>query len=412
MSHEPRIYRNHDIDGEIFALVVQTRHGDTVATTAIHQQNFARRIGGVRCVLPPKNGSASDALTEVGHLSSTMTEKCMAAMIPADGQKSVVVTTPDVMADDDKKVAVLAEHERVVASLDPGVIFGPDMAVPEAIQDALSKQEGLYDHVTGLSSHNRGLSIDDNGYTGIGVAEAVQTVYPDGLEGRTVSIQGFGAVGAHTARLLSAAGAHVVAVSNALGMLVAERGTALDSEAMFRAWKSARSDEWIRTYPRAGMRFVDEANELFRVPAEIFVPAARTSVLVTAGELDTVRHTENPDALDVAAFLASTGVKVVAQGANHPLSEEAEEYLEQNGVVVLPDYIINCGGLIGCWVEWEARHKGMAGNSVEMAERARERVRITVRQNVDELRRVTRGAREAAGQIVDRNRGRLHAGLL
>jgi glutamate dehydrogenase/leucine dehydrogenase len=409
MDAEPHILRNHVIDGELFALVAQTRHGDTIATTAIHQQNFARHIGGVRCVLPPKGGGAADGLMEVGHLSSTMTEKCMAAMIPADGQKTVVVTTPDVMGDDLKKIAILTEHERAVAAIDPGTIFGPDMAVPEAIQDALSRQDGLLDHVTGLSSRNRGLSIDDNGYTGIGVAEAVRTVYGDTLAGRTLSIQGFGAVGAHTARLLSNAGVRVVAVSNAQGALVADDGAALDVEAMFEAWISARSDDWIRSYSAPGVRLETDPNVLFSIPAEIVVPAARTSVLATADELDRVRSTENADVHDVAGFLASTGVKLVAEGANHPLSEAAEAFLEQNGVVVLPDYIINCGGLIGCWVEWEARHSGHDERIAQMGEVAKARVRETVRANVEELRRSGMGARAAAERIVQRNREKLLA---
>jgi glutamate dehydrogenase/leucine dehydrogenase len=405
MDGEPRIWRNHVIADENFALVVQTRHAETIATTAVHQQAFSRRIGGVRCVESSNEGKAADGLVEVGHLSSTMTEKCMAAMIPADGQKSVVVTTPDVMHDEAKKVEILAAHERIVARLDPGVIFGPDMAVPEAVQDALSRHDGLLDHVTGLSSRNSGLSIDDNGYTGLGVAEAIQTVYPGAaLEGRTLSIQGFGAVGAHTARLMSQAGARVVAVSNALGVLVAENGATLDVEAMFHAWEMERSDEWIGSYAAPGARLIRDPNQLFEVPADIFVPAARTSVLVTTGEMGAV---ENPDARDAREFLKRTGVKLVAEGANHPLSAAAEEYLEQHGVVILPDYIINCGGLIGCWVEWEARHNGNPEDVSRIAAQARERVRNTVRENVAELRRAPVPARAAASDIASRNRAKL-----
>lgn len=409
MDGDPHIWRNHQIDDELFALVVQTRHGDTVATTAVHQQNFTRRIGGVRCVPFPKNGGAADGLSEVGHLSSTMTDKCMAAMIPADGQKTVVVTTPDVMGDDHKKVAIIAEHQRAVAAIDPGVIFGPDMAVPEPVQDALSQRDGLLDHVTGLSSACRGLSIDHNGYTGIGVAEAVRTVYGDDLAGRTVSIQGFGAVGAHTARLLAQAGARIVAVSNARGVLVAEGGGALDVDAMFQLWLSTQKDDWLRSYSAPGVRYEAEPNALFAVPAEIVVPAARTSVLATADELDEIRAGENADVDDVAKFLAATGVKLVAEGANHPLSEAAQEYLEERGVIVLPDFIVNCGGLIGCWVEWEARHSGHDERVAQMGDEARDRVRRTVRENVEELRRSGIGARAAAEKIVQRNRERLRA---
>jgi glutamate dehydrogenase (NAD(P)+) len=410
MDGEPRILRNHTINGVTFALVVQTRHGESVATTAVHQQEFPRHIGGARCVLFPKDDGAADGLSEVGRLSSTMTEKCMAASIPADGQKTVVVTTPEVVGDDggkgdnEKKVAILAAHQRAVVALDPGVIFGPDMAVPEAVQDLLSKEAELQDHVTGLSSGNRGLSIDANGYTGIGVAEGVRTVFGETLAGRTVSIQGFGAVGAHTARLLARAGARVVAVSNEKGVLIAD--DALDIETVFDAWVSAGGDDWIKSYSAPAVRLETDPSVLFSIPAEIFVPAARTSVLAVAGELEE-RRKERPDVRDVAEFLSQTGVKLVAEGANHPLSEAAEEFLEQRGVIILPDYIVNCGGLIGCWVEWEARHSGHDERLAEMGDKAQARVRKTVRANVEELRRSGMGGRAAGKMIVQRNRERL-----
>jgi glutamate dehydrogenase (NAD(P)+) len=406
MGSDTLIWRDHEINGETFALVVQTRHGGSVATTAVHRQDFPRCIGGVRCVLPAAGGGAADGLAEVGHLSSTMTEKCMAAMIAADGQKSVVVTTPEVMDDHARKVALLVEHQRIVAGLDAGVIFGPDMAVPEPVQDAIAAHPDLLDHVSGLSSRCRGLSIDENGYTALGVAEAIRTVHSS-VEGRTVSVQGFGAVGAHTARLLAAAGARVVAVSNALGTLLAADGASLDVEAMFTAWQAARSDAWIGRHTAPGVRFDRDPGRLLRAPVEIFVPAARTSVLATAEELEEVRRTENPHATDVAAFLEHTGVRLVAQGANHPLSGPAEEYLERNGAMMLPDYIVNCGGLIGCWVEWEARHTGFTGDLVEVAEQARTRIRDTVRGNITELLRTRASARTAAAEIVHRNRENL-----
>lgn len=407
MDGEPEVCRGRVIKGKTFALVVKTRHGDTVATTAVHEQNFLRHIGGVRCVLPPKDGTSDEGLTEVGNLASTMTEKCMAAMIPADGQKTVVVTTPDVMEDAQKKVAVLAEHERAVIAFDPGVIFGPDMAVPESIQDALSRRPGLQDHVTGLSWDHRGLSIDSNGYTGIGVAEAIRTVYPSGeLTGRAVIIQGFGAVGAHTARLLAQAGARVVATSNALGALIADDG-ALDVATMFQLW-SARGDDWISAYSAPGVRMIEDPTALFKVKADIFVPAARTSILATAAELADVRN-ENADVQGVEEFFAATGVKLIAEGANHPLSEAAEDYLEQRGVVVLPDYIINCGGLIGCWLEWEARHDGTSGDYDRLAESAIARVQNRVRTNVEKLRASSASARAAGAEIVAHNRESLSA---
>jgi glutamate dehydrogenase/leucine dehydrogenase len=130
-----------------------------------------------------------------------------------------------------------------------------------------------------------------------------------------------------------------------------------------------------------------------------------------AGELAEIRAKENPSVRDVADFLSQTGVKLVAEGANHPLSVAAEEFLEQHGVIVLPDFIINCGGLIGCWDEWEARHSGDYERIAQMGEVSKARVRDTVRANVEELRRSGIGARAAAERIVQRNRERMLASL-
>jgi len=147
-----------------------------------------------------------------------------------------------------------------------------------------------------------------------------------------------------------------------------------------------------------------------RVPTDIFVPAARTDVLAMADELPHVRETENQDVRDVADFQAATGVRLIVEGANHPISTEAEHWLESQGVQVLPDFIVNCGGLIGCWVEWEARHRDGLHPSVDLhaiGRRALERIQKTVTNNVKELLAANMRAREAAEQIVKRNREKL-----
>lgn len=146
------------------------------------------------------------------------------------------------------------------------------------------------------------------------------------------------------------------------------------------------------------------------MPADIFVPAGRTDVLATAGELEHDRQTENPDVRDVADFHAATGVRLVVEGANHPLSLDAERWLEARAVRILPDFIVNCGGLIGCWAEWEARHRAGSRPIVDLrsvGEKALERIRTTVTENIKELLATDTSAREAAERIVQRNRERL-----
>ncbi|WP_420128205.1 hypothetical protein [Longimicrobium sp.] len=405
--------RDIEIEGEPFALVVTTYHeAGTVARTAIHRQNFDRRIGGARFVPRPPDAADDFGLAEVGRLSCAMTEKSLAAMIPADGQKSVLVTTPEIVGDEDRKTRILAEHIQAVATVDPGVIFGPDMNVPEEIQNRVSAADGLLDHVTGLSVQHGGLSIDHRGYTAEGLVEAVRTCVPAGRLARmTASIQGFGAVGAHAGRLLDGLGVRVRAVSNARGMLSAVENDGLDVNTLFAAWE-ASGDEGVLAWARANedrVEWTDDPDALFSVPCDIFIPAARTMVLALPEQLDHVRG-ENPRVQDVTTFFDHTGVRVLVEGANGPLSREAERWLEERGVLVLPDWIVNCGGLIGCWVEWEERHAGARPDADALEPihaRALERVHRTVRENVQELMRGRPTFRELAGNVVGRNRGML-----
>jgi glutamate dehydrogenase (NAD(P)+) len=404
MGELPTVTRNIDIDGERFALVVTTRHGGAVATTAVHRNDFPRHIGGARFV------EETGGLSEVGHLSSTMTEKCMAAMIPADGQKTVIVVGPVGKVSEERRAEILIEHVRAVKELDPGVIVGPDMNNPESVQDRAARADGLLDHFTGLSEVNRGLSIDKYGYTAHGLVAAVRACIDDAsLRNQRVSIQGFGAVGAHTARLLAELGAKIVAVNNKDVLLTNPNG--LDIPALF-ANRDVHGDEGLKHYASNGRGFEisHTPDDIFRVPADIFIPAGRTDVLTMADDLDHVRQTENPDVRDVAEFYTATGVRLIVEGANHPISPEAEHWLESKGVRILPDFIVNCGGLIGCWVEWEARHRDGLKPVVDLqrvGHDALERIRRTVAENIRELLSADTAARAAAEHIVRRNRAKL-----
>ncbi|MDB4949272.1 MAG: glutamate dehydrogenase [Gemmatimonadetes bacterium] len=404
MDGEPVILRDHPIGGKTFALVVQTQHGSSIATTAIHRQQFSRRIGGARFV--PNGGTdPRDHLAEVGHLASAMTEKCLAASIPADGQKSVIVADKSVIDDEDLKVDILREHIRAVIAVDPGAIFGPDINVPEGVQDRLAAESDLLDHVTGLSTHARGLSIDTNGYTAEGVVRSIRGALGESIAGARVSVQGFGAVGAHSARLLGAAGARLYAASNVSGALVATGGQGIDAALLFALWRSV-GDGCLAAYVavHADAQLFPDPDDLLTIRVDVFLPAARTSVLAMPEELDAIRHAENPHVRDVTGFFRSTRAQIVVEGANHPLSHAAESYLEQHGVRILPDVIVNCGGLIGCWVEWGERRGATPVSSLEsLADVALDRVHRTIDTNVRALLASGLPAREALQQILRQN---------
>lgn len=387
--------RDVDIEGDIFSLIATTHHDGARATTAFHSSAFARSIGGARFV---RKGSVNEA----AKLARAMTDKCLAAGIPADGQKTVISCESSVLASPEQKVKILADHIDVVRRRRPGAIFGPDIANPEANMDQIANIPALRDHVTGLSRKERGLSIDERGYTALGLAEAIR-IRMAGSPGRltSASIQGFGAVGSHLGLELARLGLRVVAISNELGAVVSNSG--LDVTALHRA----RLDGGDQAVIEAGARMenvevFDDPAQLFAVPAHILCPAARTSVLAGADELSYIKAEENRDALGVEQVFAATRMALVVEGANHPLTPAAESFLEHRGVGILPDYIVNCGGLIGCWVEWDARHNGPACDLDKMDREAKARIRATIAANLAIMSGYGSSARLAAAEVVRR----------
>lgn len=402
------VHRDLEIGEDRFALLVETQHGSITARTAVHRQDFRRRVGGARFV---RQGDVA----EVGHLAAGMTWKCAAAYIPADGEKSVITCPDGIPATLEERATVLGAHLAAVAELDPGVIFGPDMNNPEAVLDRIAAGKILLDHITGLTEAQGGFSIDKRGYTAHGVAAAIRAaVEARGLELKTASVQGFGAVGAHTARILNDRGVDVVAVSTVRGALIAESG-GLDVPMLFDAWRAGGDAAFavLEDDPPAGTRFDRDADALLAVPADVFVPSARTSVLAMPDQLAIVHERENPDCKDVTRFRTDTGVKVIAEGANHPITVAGEAHLEDDGVVVLTDFIANCGGMIGCFVEWAYRDECRA--SAERREALHEKTLVCidriVARNVKALLASPKGTHAASMEIAENNRSELLAHL-
>ena len=395
----PLILKNHEISNERFALVVQTKHGSITAITAVHQQKFTRRIGGIRFV-------TAGGLTEVGHLASCMTDKRSLADIPADGQKTIIICPDGIPESNKAKARIIAEHIRAVIAVDPGSIFGPDMNVSEAVLDIVAGDPELLDHVTGLSEGFGGLSIDKNGHTAFGIAQSINLLCDQiRLTTRRITIQGFGAVGAHLGRALDRPGSYLVAVSTIKNVLIASHGKTLPGRVLFEYWSKFGEDaleEYHKSLPvDSGIEFHDDPDLLFTVPTDIFIPAARTSVLAMPEELTTVRE-ENKSVRDVCQFLSDTGVRVVAEAANRPLTPLAEEYLESHGVGILPDFVINCGGLIACYIEWGKREKLMHDDQsgLLIKTQAKEQIRTIIKQRMkilsSEPNKIRSNARRAA----------------
>lgn len=401
-----------EIGSQSYALVVETETSTWRAMTAIHEQNFARRIGGLRMA---NDGS----LQEVGHLASAMTYKCGASLIPFDGEKTLVCCAAGIPVSAAERSAVIADHLMDIIAADAGVTIGPDMAAGEDVMNLLGARPEFRDHVTGRSDDSGGLGVDKNGATAEGLVRALERVMLVDKRLRRATIQGFGAVGAGVAERLSRLGVEVVAVSNRLGTLEATQAGGLDIPALLhcRAESSQPNDdlELLRYADTAGGSLYHQGDpgRLMTIPTDVFVPAARTMVLAMPDELEFVRD-ENREARDARTFQQQTGVRLVLEGANHPLSEKAEEYLESQGVRVLVDFLVNMGGLVSCFFEWLYLPELLADRSAvrRINHKAIEWARMVGERNVQAILRSDRGARIVAHEFARENVDRMRSVLV
>lgn len=287
---------------------------------------------------------------EVCRLARAMTFKNAAAGLPHGGGKAGIVGDP-AMAPDDKH-RLLREFAREIAEL-IDYIPGPDMGIDEACMAHVHDEMG---RGVGLPAVLGGIPLDEIGATGFGVAVAAAVAEELGvvdLRGARIVVQGYGAVGRHAARFLGERGTVLVGVSDSRGAVVDRDG--LDPLKL-AAWK--RDGNTVAEYP-GGRRM--EPDALVSLDCDIWIPAARPDVF-TEDNAGGVR------------------ARLVLQGANIPATRGAEQILHQRGVLCIPDFIANAGGVICAAVEHAGGTRSqafaviedkVAANTRELLERVR-----------------------------------------
>ena len=145
------------------------------------------------------------------------------------------------------------------------------------------------------------------------------------MDGLRVAVQGFGNVGSFFAKFVAEHGATVVAISDSSGGLYNANG--VDVAAAF----AHKRDGGSLVELKGGDRITND--ELIHVDCDVLAPCALEQVVTEA----------NAD--DVKA-------KVIVEGANGPLTPAADDILEANGVLILPDVLANAGGVVVSYFEW------------------------------------------------------------
>jgi glutamate dehydrogenase (NAD(P)+) len=262
------------------------------------------------------------SVDECFRLARAMTFKNAAAGLPHGGGKSVIFADPAMPLAE--KETVIRAFARAIRNI-TGYIIGPDMGTDERCMAWAHDEIG---RSVGLPREIGGIPLDEIGATGYAVAaagEVAQEFAGITLDGARVAVQGFGAVGRHAARFLAEKGAILVAASDSRGTVSDPDGLDLDA---------------LLAVKQAGGSVIDhdagakgDRDAIIDITCDVWIPAARPDVV----------RADNVDRLDT---------KLILQGANIPITDEAEAALHARGVLSVPDFIANAGGVICAAVEY------------------------------------------------------------
>jgi len=277
-------------------------------------------------------------LDEVRALAAWMTFKTALGGIPFGGAKGGLTIDPHDYSTSEMRRIVRRFTHALGSNIGPDHdIPAPDMGTSSETMDwvmdtyANISPPGFRQSVKGVvtgKSLSCGGSIGREEATGRGVLYSLRHWCGENdarLDQLSVSVQGFGNVGGHFADLAVEAGCVVKAIADHTGTIVNEDGIDVGK---LRAWVAEHGG--VQGFH--GAEAVD-TEELFKVETDVFVPAAL----------------ENQLTLDRAKVLPA---RVVVEAANGPTTPDADDYLYDSGVDVVPDILANAGGVIVSYFEW------------------------------------------------------------
>lgn len=330
---------------------------------SVYQVSFPVRIGneyevfhGWRAVhsehrLPVKGGiryAISVNQEEVEALASLMTYKCALVNVPFGGAKGGLRINPKKYTEDQleritRRFALeLAKKGYISPSLN---VPAPDMGTgPREMAWMADTYRQLYPHdinavacVTGKPVTQGGIP-GRNEATGRGVQYGLREFFRHAddikksglqgdLDGKRAVVQGLGNVGYHAAKFLSEEdGVKIIAIIDRDGAIIDEKG--LNVEAVKEHIKNTGG---VSNFP--GAKTVKDGLAVLELDCDILIPAAMENQITTqnAGRIR---------------------AKLVAEAANGPVTFEADAILKQRGIVVIPDFYLNAGGVTVSYFEW------------------------------------------------------------
>ncbi len=277
-------------------------------------------------------------LNEVRALAALMTWKCAVVGIPYGGAKGGVECDPSGLSEDE----LCRLTRRFTAAILP--ILGPrrDIPAPDVntnpqvmawIADTVTMLEGkaVMEIVTGKPIPLGG-SLGRKEATGRGVAIVTAELLKRKrrrLADTTVAVQGYGNVGSFAATFLHQMGCKIVAVSDVSGGLYNPAGLDIPG---INQHVANHPRHLLEGYQAPGVDYITN-DELLVSDVDVLIPAAL----------------EHQIRADNAPHIRA---RMIVEGANGPTTREADDILQDRGIVVVPDILANAGGVVVSYFEW------------------------------------------------------------
>lgn len=305
---------------------------------------------------PSKGGIRYSTLVnqdEVKALAAWMTWKCAVVDIPYGGAKGGINCDPPTMS--------INELERLTRAYTRAMsdVFGVDTDIPAPdvntsgremawIVDEYSRIKGKYEPgvVTGKPL-TLGGSQGRVEATGLGVTvTALEALKKMNLKPSEVkaAVQGFGNVGSITAKLMSTHGIKIIAISDHTGGFYNEDGIDISSAIEYR-----NANKGLLQGFKGGKEITNE--QLLELPVHVLAPCALENVITA----------ENASKIHA---------KLIVEGANGPTNANADEILNKNGVIIIPDILANAGGVTVSYFEWVQNRAGYYWSEEDVNARA------------------------------------------
>jgi len=307
---------------------------------------------------------------EVSKLARTMTWKCAMAELPFGGAKGGMVLPADVEKDPAKKERMVRAYARAMKAVCPRYwVAAPDINSGEEEMRWFATENGSMQACTGKPADMGGIP-HELGSTGFGVYHSTAVALEHAripIKGATVAIEGFGNVSTFAAKYLSEAGSKIVAVSDSKGLI--HNADGLDIAKLMRVKADTGA---VRNYtPGDAM----PKEKLFELGVDVLIPGALPDVIT--GET-----------------CCNVRARIIVEAANIPIKPEVEKTMAARGVLIVPDFVANAGGVISSYVEYAG------GTPEEMFKEVEQRVRKNTQLVLDKAKKEKKFTRDAAMEIA------------